>query len=270
MAKQNNLKKTASIIDLLILAGAIISLGFWATGKGLFYSETSPVMSPFTAISLLLMVGGRLAERNSNTWPITLTMGWMGIAIGGNLSSIMIQALVPDLLLKTLPGIVPTSMMTSVGLIIFAVYELLILIRKTPKDAFIIDDLLLLLALVPGGISLLGHAIGNSSYISSALDPRVGISLFEMLFMGAYALVAIFCNRNLFLWRFLSANNTNKIIFIALGANQFIIPIILGLWLKPESGHTGVGIELFVMLAGVLATLTFLAFSAYTENKNRT
>ena len=130
--------------------------------------------------------------------------------------------------------------------------------------------MLLHLALLPGGISLLGHLLNNSVYISSAMDPRVGISLLEMAFMGGIAVAFTLSNRQLFLWRFLSANHTNKFIFSLLFINQFVAPVVVAFLVRSGSKDTPrfeVGLELFVMLAGVFATLSFLWFSAYTERR---
>ena len=70
-------------------------------------------------------------------------------------------------------------------------------LRETPESAFIMDDLLIHLALVPGGLSLLGYLLGNPVYLSIHADPRVGISPLEMGFLGLYAVAAVVANPRL-------------------------------------------------------------------------
>ena len=101
-------------------------------------------------------------------------------------------------------GVVLTSAMTSLGLVLFCAYDLVIAPRDTPQSPFILDDLLIHLALVPGGLSLLGYLLGNPTYLSVHGDPRVGISPLEMAFMALYAVAAVVSNPRLFLWRFLA------------------------------------------------------------------
>jgi len=43
--------------------------------------------------------------------------------------------------------------MTALGLVLFCAYDLIIVLRQTPESAFIMDDLLMHLTLVPGGSS---------------------------------------------------------------------------------------------------------------------
>ncbi len=236
-------------------------MSLWALKYDLLYSPHSPVISPFTAFSLLLMSGGRLALRHLTAFPMLLTMSWLGITIGGNISSILVQWMFPTLITDTFPHLVPTSIMTSGGLIIFCCYELLVILRKTPQQAFILDDILLHLALVPGGMSLLGHALGNPYYISSNYDPRVGINLLEMIFMAAFALSSALNNHELFLWSFLKEKLSNRLIFITLFINQYMAPVVVA-WLINSQGP-GAGLELFIMLGGVFATLMFLSINSY-------
>jgi hypothetical protein len=151
--------------------------------------------------------------------------------------------------------------MTSVGLVLFCLYDLVIELRETPESAFIADDLLIHLALVPGGLSLLGYLLGNSTYLSVHVDPRVGISPLEMGFLGLYAVAAVVSNPRLFLWRFLSASWSNRLVFGLLFANQFVAPLVVALILR-RPGATGPGVELFVMLAGVVTTMAFLLLQA--------
>ncbi|SMF57128.1 hypothetical protein [Pseudobacteriovorax antillogorgiicola] len=263
------LKGIINFLDGIILIGSIATLAAWIfLGQGLLYSETSPVLSPFTSLSLALMSGSRLALKHLQAFPTPLAMAALGLTLGGNLSSIMAQLIVPSLLLDSFPSLVPTSIMTSVGLILFCCYELLVILRDTPRQGFIIDDILLHLALLPGGISLLGHVLDNPVYISSKIDPRSGISILEMAFMASYAVVAALSNKNLFLWRFLRDGSANRVIFAILFVNQYIAPTIVGL-VAAKSQERSIGIELFVMLAGVFATLSFLAMKAFGRNRSQ-
>jgi hypothetical protein len=131
------------------------------------------------------------------------------------------------------------------------------------ESAFIVDDVLIHLALVPGGLSLLGYLLSNPTYLSIHADPRVGISPLEMGFMGLYATAAILSNARLFLWQFLASGWANRVVFVLLFANQFVAPLIVGLLLvRPDA--SGPGVELFVMLAGVVTTISFLLLQART------
>lgn len=242
---------------------ALLGLISWLIGEAFLYREDGPVMSPFTYLSLVLMIASRLAHQYLEAWPTPLSMAILGLCIGGNLSSLMALGLVPTLLQDAFPALVPTSMATSIGIIFFCSYDLLVLLRKTPRQGFILDDILLHLALLPGAISLLGHGLGKSVYISSEVDPRAGISVLEMGFMASYAVVATLSNRQLFLWRFLEHSLSNRLIFLILVANQFLAPLIVGG--LAASNSSGIGIELFVLLAGVFATLGFLSINAWRE-----
>jgi len=151
--------------------------------------------------------------------------------------------------------------MTSLWLVLFCAYDLIIVLRQTPESAFIMDDLLIHLALVPGGLSLLGYLLGNPTYLSIHADPRVGISPLEMAFMGLYAVAAVVSNPRLFLWRFLAASWSNRLVFGLLFLNQFVAPLVVALSFSTAGTH-GPGIELFVLLAGVLTTMAFLLMQA--------
>jgi hypothetical protein len=218
-------------------------------------------MSAFTAFSLLIMVGVRQARLRFEVWPMPLSLAMTGLVLGGNVSSIVMLALMPPELWASFSGMVLTSTMTSVGLVLFCLYDLVIALRETPESAFLMDDLLIHLALVPGGLSLLGYLLGNPTYLSVHADPRVGISPLEMAFLALYATAAIVSNPRLFLWRFLAAGWTNRLVFALLFANQFVAPVVVAL-LFSTRGAKGPGIELFVMLAGVVTTLTFLLLQA--------
>ncbi|NQZ01183.1 MAG: hypothetical protein HRT45_11010 [Bdellovibrionales bacterium] len=196
-----------------------------------------------------------------------MSLAILGIVACGNASSLLMPWLVPSLVLQTMPGLVPTSIFTSLGLILFCLYEVLILVRPTPRSYFILDDILLHLALFPGGLSMMGHLLGTPTYLSSSADPRVGISLLEMAFMGAFAVSAVISNRDLFLWRFLAAHPSNKLVFGLLFANQYVAPTLIGLFFVKVSSPRTIGPELFVMLAGVLAMLLFLSTQAFLHQQ---
>jgi hypothetical protein len=254
---------TVRLLDFAVVLFCAVTLLWWFSGEGLFYSRSSPVLSPFTSFSLLLMAGSRLADRSLETWPKTMTMALMGIVACGNISSIFMHVVAPELFFMTLPHLVPTSIFTSCGIIAFCFYEILVVNRNTPQNVFILDDILIHFALFPGGLSLVGHVLNIPAYISSPIDPRAGISYPEMALMGAYATVAVISNRHLFLWKFLSKGPRNVFIFSILFLNQYIAPIALGMyvhWGKPGPFYPG--LELFVMIAGVLSTLVFLLIYA--------
>ena len=253
--------RTATALDLGVGVVCAAVLAGWLIGRPLFYSAVAPVMSPFTALSLLIMVIVRQARLHLDTWPMVLSLAMSGLVLGGNLSSMLMLSTMPAELWSSFPTLVLTSVMTSIGLVCFCAYDMVIALRKTPESAFILDDLLLHLALVPGGLSLLGYLLGNPTYLSVHTDPRVGISLPEMACLGAYAVAAAVSNKQLFLWPFLAARRSNRVVFATLFANQFVAPLVVALLLT-RPGASGPGLELFVMLAGVVTTLTFLVVQA--------
>ena len=253
--------RVTTVIDIVLGAGSVAVIAAWLTGHPLLYSASSPVMSPFTALSLLIMVVTRQARLHVDTWPMVLSLAMTGLVLGGNASSILMLAATPSEIWATFPDLVLTSVMTSVGLVLFCSYDLVIALRDTPERAFIMDDLLIHLALVPGGLSLLGYLLGNPAYLSIHADPRVGISPLEMGFMGLYAVAAVVSNRRLFLWQFLSAGPFNRMVFGLLFLNQFVAPLFVALFLT-NPGSQGFGIEIFVMLAGVVTTMSFLLLQA--------
>lgn len=253
--------RVTTAIDLLIGVGCAVVVAAWLVGQPVFYSASSPVLSPFTALSLFLMVAVRQAQLHLETWPMALSLAMTGLVLGGNVSSIVMLAMTPAELWASFPGLVLTSVMTSIGLVIFCAYDLVISLRRTPDSAFILDDLLIHLALVPGGLSLLGYLLGNPTYLSIHADPRVGISPLEMAFLGLYAVAAVVSNPRLFLWRFLGAGWANRTVFAVLFGNQFLAPLVVALWLA-RPGASGPGVELYVMLAGVVATMSFLLLQA--------
>ena len=256
---------TTAFDGLLAVASCGVFVA-WIVGHPVLYTPAAPVMSPFTAFSLLIMVAVRQARLHLETWPMALSLAMTGLVLGGNVSSVVMLAMTPPDLWASFPGIVLTSAMTSIGLVLFCLYDLVIALRETPQSAFILDDMLIHLALVPGGLSLLGYLLGNPTYLSIHADPRVGISPLEMAFLALYAASAIISNPRLFLWRFLAASWTNRLVFAGLFANQFVAPVVAALLLSTR-GSAGPGVELFVMLAGVVTTLTFLLLQARVSQR---
>lgn len=261
--------RVVSVVDGLLIAGSLGILIGWFTGHPVLYSPTSPVMSPFTALSLLLMAVTRQARLHISTWPMVLSLAMSGLVLGGNASSIVMLTTMPAELWTSFPDMVLTSVMTSVGLVLFCAYDLIVAARETPDSAFIVDDLLVHLALVPGGLSLLGYLLGNPTYLSIHADPRVGISPLEMAFLGLYAVAAVVSNPRLFLWQFLAAGWSSRLVFGLLFVNQFVAPLVVALFLA-RPGTAGPGPELFVMLAGVMTTLSFLLFEARVARRKVT
>ncbi|TGL88808.1 hypothetical protein EHQ68_09240 [Leptospira congkakensis] len=255
----------AEILDITILIGAVIVLVAWVLGFPLFYLTDGPVMSIFTAISLLVIVGLRLATRHFHLWPFTANLALLMIVGGGNISSMLMLLSAPAVHINPKSTLVMTSVFTSVGLVFFSVYEILLYLRKTPNSVWILDDILIHLALVPGGLSLIGHIFQNPTYLSMSIDPRVGVSPLEMVFMATLVLSTLLSNPNLFLWKFLKGGLTNQLTFLGLFINQYIAPIIY-LEFAGFGRHTAVfGPELFIFLGGVIATLGFLLLQAQQE-----
>ena len=250
-----------SAIDLVLAVGSAAVMAAWLLGRPILYAPDAPVMSAFTALSLFIMVAVRQARLHLDTWPMVLSLAMTGLVLGGNVSSMLMLAITPPEVWATFPDLVLTSMMTSLGLVLFCAYELVISLRETPESAFIMDDLLIHLALVPGGLSLLGYLLGNPTYLSVHADPRVGISPLEMGFLGLYAVAAVVSNPRLFLWQFLTAGWANRVVFGLLFLNQFAAPLVVAL-LFATPGVRGPGIELYVMLAGGGATMSFLLLQA--------
>jgi hypothetical protein len=258
----------ATALDAVIALGSLVVMLGWFVGRPIAYSGTAPVMSPFTAFSLLLMVGVRQARLHFESWPVTQSLALTGLVLGGNVASMLLLAVMPPNLQASFPGIVLTSAMTSLGLVLFCLHDLVVELRDTPDSAFILDDVLVHLALVPGGVSLLGYLLSNPTYLSVHVDPRIGISPLEMGFMALYAASALVSNPRLFLWRFLSGGWNNRAVFAVLFVNQFVAPVVVALLLS-KPGSKGAGLELYVMLAGVVATISFLLLQAHLHRRAR-
>ncbi len=261
-------RRLATTIDAVLAVASLLVMLGWFVGRPIAYSEAAPVMSPFTAFSLLLMVGVRQARLHFESWPVTQSLALTGLVLGGNVASIALLAVMPPNLQASFPGIVLTSAMTSLGLVLFCLHDLVVELRDTPESAFILDDILIHLALVPGGVSLLGYLLSNPTYLSVHADPRIGISPLEMGLMALYAAAAIVSNPRLFLWRFLSGGWNNRVAFALLFVNQFVAPVVVALLLS-KPGSKGAGIELYVMLAGVVATISFLLLQAHLHRRER-
>lgn len=256
-------------LDAILVICTTLVIALWFVHPSVYNGFSTPVISGFTAFSLFLLAGTRLASHTLETWSKPMTLAITGIVAAGNFSSLWIQLFVPYLFFQTFPHLVATSAMTSIGLILFCFYEILVTIRKTPRSAFIVDDILLHLALFPGGLSLLGHVLGVHAYQGVGADPRTGVGYLEMLLMGVYALSATIANRNLFLWEFLAGSVLNRASFLLLFLNQYLAPIAIGVFFRPISLNSAQwGIEFFVMLAGVLATLAFLVTQAMQHHSD--
>ncbi|MFN8095944.1 MAG: hypothetical protein U0599_27630 [Vicinamibacteria bacterium] len=260
--------KLTTAVDAVIAAGALGVLLAWFLGRPIGYSDAAPVMSPFTALSLFIMVGVRQARLHYESWPVTQSLALTGLVLGGNVASIALLFVMPPRLQASFPGIVLTSAMTALGLVLFCLHDLVVELRDTPDSAFIVDDVLVHLALVPGGVSLLGYLLANPTYLSVHADPRIGISVLEMGFMALYAAAALVSNPRLFLWRFLAGGWGNRLVFAGLFANQFVAPVVVGLLLGTR-GTRGAGIELYVMVAGVVTTISFLLLQAHLHARER-
>ena len=130
-------EKLARILDFIIFGGSV------ALGMPLFYNPNGPVMSIFTAISLFFIVGIRLATRYFSLWPFTVNVALLMIVGGGNLSSLLMLMSAPKVHINTTSSLVMTSMFTSLGFFLFSIYEILVYLRKTPKNVFILDDILI-------------------------------------------------------------------------------------------------------------------------------
>jgi hypothetical protein len=259
-------RRLATALDAAIALGSLVVMLGWFVGRPIAYSDAVPVMSPFTAFSLLIMVGVRQARLHYESWPVTQSLALTGLVLGGNVASMLLLWVMPPNLQASFPGIVLTSAMTSLGLVLFCLHDLVVELRDTPESAFILDDVLIHLALVPGGVSLLGYLLNNPTYLSVHADPRIGISPLEMGFMALYAASALVSNPRLFLWRFLASGWNNRVVFAVLFVNQFVAPVVVGLLLS-KPGATGAGIELYVALAGAVATISFLLLQARVQRR---
>ncbi len=253
------LKKSEPFLEWTLFLSTLLAGLIWLTGKGLFHSEHYPVLSPFTAISLFIMIGCRAAARNLDTWSKPMSLALLVVVACGNLSSILMLMMVPELVFVSAKSIVATSILTSLGLISFCIYEIVIILRKSPKSGLLIDDIFLHLALMPGALSLLGLVLEVPTYRGIGVDPRVGISLLEMAFMGTFAIYAVISNPDLFMWGFLKKKLANRIVFAILFINQYLLPILVGILLGTQGTPS---IELFVLIAGFFATLSFLVINA--------
>ena len=58
------------------------------------------------------------------------------------------------------------------------------------------------------------------------------------------------------------------VVFAVLFANQFVAPVVVALLLSTR-GSRGVGIEIYVMLAGVVATISFLLIQAHLHRRRQ-
>lgn len=258
----------SEILDWIIFIGSSFFILAWIFGVPLFYQTEGPVLSIFTAISILTIVSLRIATKHFHLWPFTANLAFLMIVGGGNISSILMLLSAPAVHINPKSTLVMTSIFTSIGLILFSFYEILLYLRRTPDRFWILDDILIHLALVPGGLSLFGHLFQNPSYLSMSIDPRVGVSLIEMFFMVLLFLSTILGNQNLFLWKFLKGGFSNQVAFGVLFTNQYIAPIVYLLFVGSGEKLNSFGPELYIFFGGVIATLGFLLFQAkIQENK---
>lgn len=144
-------RRLTTAIDAVLALVCTAVMVAWFAGRPIFYSDASPVTSWFTAFSVLIMVVIRQARLRLDTWPMALGLAMSGLVLGGNVSSMLILAVAPAELWAGIPDLVLTSVMTSLGLVLFCAYDFVVTLRETPRSAFIMDDLLIHLALVPGG-----------------------------------------------------------------------------------------------------------------------
>jgi hypothetical protein len=259
----------ALYLNSLVAMSTLLTMVLWLV-LGDLALGSGPQISPLTLLSLFIIVAIRLAQTCLGTWSKPMSLALLGLVACGNMSSLSMSLLIPDLFLKATPDLVPTYWMTSVGLIIFCLYEVFLLLRTHTQKFYIIDDILLLLVLFPGGLSLLGYSLGVQAYTVSTLDPRSGVSLLEIIFMATTTLPAVLANPNLYLWSFLKQGRRNQIIFAILFFNQYVVAFLVGiLFRSPEMSPNDIGLELFVMLSGFLATLLFLIVHSQNESNAR-
>ena len=247
------------ILEFIILAVSIVIASSWLLGSPLFYSDSGPVMSVFTALSLLVLSAVRLTGRFLFGWPLPLTFAMLVMVMGGNLTSIILVSTLPPEFSRAF-DLVFTSVATSFGLTLYCIYELFTKLRKTPQNVFIFDDILLHLALLPVAMGLLAHVFDKPFYTGNSADPRIGTIFLELFLMGLFAVNAVLSNQNLFIWRLLSSTWSNRIAFLILIFNQFAVPFIVGWYFQ---GLEGFGLEVYVMLANGIAVILFLMIQAY-------
>ncbi|MDH5655517.1 MAG: hypothetical protein OEZ34_06385 [Spirochaetia bacterium] len=250
------------ILEFIIFSASIAIAASWILGTPLFYSDSGPVISVFTALSLIILVAVRLTGRFLFGWPLPLTLAMLVIVLGGNLTSIIMVSSLPPEFTKAF-GLVFTSAATSTGLIVYCVYELFTKLRKTPQNAFIFDDILLHIAVLPVAMGLLGYVFQKPFYTGNSADPRIGTTFLELSLMALFAVNAVFSNRNLFFWRLLSSGWSNRITFFILIVNQFALPFIVGWYFQGVEELKSFGLEVYVMLANGIAVISFLMIQAY-------
>ncbi|MEM7181963.1 MAG: hypothetical protein AAF518_13685 [Spirochaetota bacterium] len=85
--------------------------------------------------------------------------------------------------------------------------------------------------------------------------------------MACFATATVLGNSNLFLWQFLRESTMNRIIFLGLFSKQFLAPVLFTyIFSNNSQSPQKPGIELFIMIAGVITTLSFLLVQAYNSN----
>ena len=150
--------------------------------------------------------------------------------------------------------------MTSIGLVFFCAYDLVIVLRRTPESAFIMDDLLIHLALVPGGLSLLGYLLGQPDLPERPRRParrhlaaRDGLP--RPLRGGCGRLQPAAVPLALPRRRVGESLRLRRLVRQPVRRARRRGP-------AAEPGASGPGVELFVMLAGVVTTMSFLLVQA--------
>lgn len=81
--------RPTTAIDLVLGVGAAVVMAAWLVGRPVLYSTSAPVMSPFTARSLFIMMAVRQARLHLETWPMVLSLPMTGLVLRGNVSSIL-------------------------------------------------------------------------------------------------------------------------------------------------------------------------------------
>jgi hypothetical protein len=108
-------RRLTPAIDAVLALASVAVIVAWFAGRPILYSATSPVMSWFTAFSILLMVSVRQARLCLDTWPIALGLAMTGLVLGGNVSSMLTLAVAPAELWAGIPDLVLTSVMRRPG-----------------------------------------------------------------------------------------------------------------------------------------------------------
>lgn len=99
-------RRVVTVLDgalVLVTAAVIVS---WIVDRPLLYVPAAPVVSPFTAFSLLLLAGERLYRVHLSTWPAPLSLAMIGLVLSGNASSVLMLLTAPPDFMHAFPDIV--------------------------------------------------------------------------------------------------------------------------------------------------------------------